>query len=377
MSKSQKKICILVCLLILLIILCTFTHIGSIKTTKATSANSTDPQSVVEPVALSPIDFTIIKEDQEVSLKGNLDQQSHYDRLIAALHSTDVSKDVKIDNKLAFANEVISLTEKLLVPFMNTYQSGSICYQNGQLIVDGVVEREADKDQIATLLANSTIPSVDNTKVIEPVLIEPVDTTKVATPVEVNESNATAQSATQMTEVNSSTPETTEANHTLPKTPEANITLSEVAEVEVPKSEISEVEVPKAEVAQVKPEELQQIEAKIQEIIDFEDINFELNKATLTPKSLVTIKKIATILSENSSVKVEIAGHTDSTGDDEYNLKLSQERVDMVKKELMSLGIDKERMKAVGYGESRPLVSNDTLKNREKNRRVEFNIIGE
>ena len=259
------------------------------------------------------------------------------------------------------------------MPFISRYQSGSIRYQNGQLIVDGVVEREADKDQIATILANSTIPSIDNTKVIKPVLLEPVDTPEVATPAEANKSNATAQSATQMTEVNNSMPETIEANHTLPKTPEVNITLPEVAEA----SKVSEVEMSKVEVVQVKPEELQQIEAKIQEIIDFEDINFELNKATLTPKSLVAIKKIAAILNENSSVKVEIAGHTDTTGGDEYNLKLSQKRVDIVKKELIRLDIAKERMKAVGYGENRPLVDNDTLKNREKNRRVEFNIIGE
>jgi len=62
---------------------------------------------------------------------------------------------------------------------------------------------------------------------------------------------------------------------------------------------------------------------------------------------------------------------------DAYNLKLSQQRVDSVRAELINLGIEEERLKAVGYGETKPLVPNDSEENKAKNRRVEFIIIGE
>ena len=73
---------------------------------------------------------------------------------------------------------------------------------------------------------------------------------------------------------------------------------------------------------------------------------------------------------------MEIGGHTDSDGDAEYNKKLSQERVDMVKKALVEFGLNGDRFITKGYGESKPLVPNDTAENKAKNRRVEFKVIG-
>lgn len=119
------------------------------------------------------------------------------------------------------------------------------------------------------------------------------------------------------------------------------------------------------------------IEAKIRKIISFEDINFELNNATLTEKSIKTISQIATVLKENPNVHVEISGHTDNSGEEAHNLKLSQARVDTVKNNLVNMQVSPDRIKAVGYGETKPLVSNDTEENRRINRRVEFKILGE
>lgn len=123
--------------------------------------------------------------------------------------------------------------------------------------------------------------------------------------------------------------------------------------------------------------EAQRIEAQIKKIVEQKSINFELNKAELTPESIETLKKVAEILNNNKHFNLKIGGHTDNSGDKEHNLQLSQQRVDRVKEELVKMGVEEYRITAIGYGESKPLVPNDTPENREKNRRVEFNIIGE
>ncbi len=119
------------------------------------------------------------------------------------------------------------------------------------------------------------------------------------------------------------------------------------------------------------------IETEINKAMTFGNINFENNQVNLTTNSLDTLVKIATILKEHSNVTIEIGGHTDNVGSANYNLKLSQKRVDNVKSVLIKQGIEQNRITSIGYGETRPLVPNESKANREKNRRVEFKIIGE
>lgn len=107
----------------------------------------------------------------------------------------------------------------------------------------------------------------------------------------------------------------------------------------------------------------------------FQDIGFKYNSAELTSSSIPTLKAIAQLLKENSNLKIEIRGHTDNVGNDQFNLKLSKRRADKVKEYLVKSGITDTKVKTKGYGESKPVDSNKTAEGRAKNRRVEFFIL--
>lgn len=119
------------------------------------------------------------------------------------------------------------------------------------------------------------------------------------------------------------------------------------------------------------------VQNEINDLLQLEHIKFEVDSSTITPEGIETIKKVYAILKKYPNKKMEIAGHTDSDGDAKYNQNLSQERVDMVKKALIQFGLNGENFTTKGYGESKPLVPNDSPENKAKNRRVEFILIGE
>ena len=115
------------------------------------------------------------------------------------------------------------------------------------------------------------------------------------------------------------------------------------------------------------------------EVLD--NVYFAFDKATVLEESFEALNKLAKMLQETPSVSVEISGHTDSKGDDGYNKKLSEARAKSVVEYLVSHGIDKSRLVAAGYGESKPVAPNtnsdgtDNPEGREKNRRTEFKVI--
>jgi outer membrane protein OmpA-like peptidoglycan-associated protein len=108
----------------------------------------------------------------------------------------------------------------------------------------------------------------------------------------------------------------------------------------------------------------------------FLNIEFDVRKSTITDKnSLTEIRNIADWLATNSSRKILIKGHTDDTGDKDYNRELSTKRAEAVKKELVHLGINENRITVKGFGTSKPLAPNDIEENRQKNRRTEIEVI--
>jgi outer membrane protein OmpA-like peptidoglycan-associated protein len=99
-------------------------------------------------------------------------------------------------------------------------------------------------------------------------------------------------------------------------------------------------------------------------------VNFTFDSAELTPQTKALLDEHVVLLKKESFSKVQVAGHTDSTGPEDYNEGLSERRAKAVMEYLASKGIPQEKLEAVGYGESRPIDSNDTKEGREKNRRV-------
>jgi len=102
------------------------------------------------------------------------------------------------------------------------------------------------------------------------------------------------------------------------------------------------------------------------------DILFDYDKATLQQSSSKQLQHVVTLLLENPDLKMEVQGHTDNKGGDDYNLELSQRRADTVVAYLQLFGIDDDRLRAKGYGETQPVASNDNEDGRAKNRRVEL-----
>jgi OOP family OmpA-OmpF porin len=102
-------------------------------------------------------------------------------------------------------------------------------------------------------------------------------------------------------------------------------------------------------------------------------VNFQFNRAKLTPDSRDTLMEVAKSLAGSPDVHVEVAGYTDSQGDNAYNQRLSQRRAEAVEKFLVDNGVSPAQLTARGYGESKPLASNKTASGRAQNRRVELN----
>jgi len=112
--------------------------------------------------------------------------------------------------------------------------------------------------------------------------------------------------------------------------------------------------------------------------ITLRGIYFDFDKSTIKPESRPALDDAAKILKDNPSINVEIQGHTDSKGSDSYNLNLSDQRAGSVVNYLVqNFGIERNRLTAKGYGEARPIATNDTDDGRTLNRRVEFVILGQ
>jgi outer membrane protein OmpA-like peptidoglycan-associated protein len=113
---------------------------------------------------------------------------------------------------------------------------------------------------------------------------------------------------------------------------------------------------------------------KPKEIVVLKGVNFAFNSAELTPQSKGILNEWVARIKSDTTIRVEVAGHTDNIGSDAYNQQLSQRRAKSVVDYFVSQGVSVDRLKAVGYGKTKPVASNKTEEGRAENRRVELHI---
>jgi outer membrane protein OmpA-like peptidoglycan-associated protein len=101
------------------------------------------------------------------------------------------------------------------------------------------------------------------------------------------------------------------------------------------------------------------------------EATFDINSADVKSNFRRSLRKLASVVDQYDKTAVHLLGHTDSTGTESYNQKLSETRADAVSRALAASGVDRSRLRTVGYGESQPVSSNDTKAGRSQNRRVE------
>lgn len=112
-------------------------------------------------------------------------------------------------------------------------------------------------------------------------------------------------------------------------------------------------------------------------IVNINDVLFDFNQYTLKPGAREKLAKVSGILLAYPGLKIQLEGHTDSVGSDDYNLKLSQQRADSVRTYLASQGVPADSVSSTGLGKADPVATNDTAAGRQQNRRVDMVVSGE
>ncbi len=105
------------------------------------------------------------------------------------------------------------------------------------------------------------------------------------------------------------------------------------------------------------------------------NVTFQTNSADINAAFYPVLNSVGIVLKEFDKTIVDVAGHADSTGPDDKNMELSQRRAGSVSSYLAAQGINTQRLVTTGYGETRPIASNDTVEGRQQNRRVEITLV--
>jgi outer membrane protein OmpA-like peptidoglycan-associated protein len=162
----------------------------------------------------------------------------------------------------------------------------------------------------------------------------------------------------------------------------AALQLQQSAQAEADRSKM-DVQKAEAEKAQLRERLRQQLNLILETretarglIVNISDVLFDFNKYTLKPGAREKLAKVAGILLAYPGLKVQVEGHTDSIGSEEYNQKLSESRAASVRDYLVAQRVPGETVTGVGYGKADPVASNDTAAGRQRNRRVEMVVSG-
>ena len=293
-------------------------------------------------LATKPIDFHINKNGENFTVNGTLKDATQVNALKSKLPAS-AKVTLKQENRRV-DDGAIAATQSILPSFTQNYSNGDITYTDKMLTVAGTVSSQEALNEMQRLTSSLGIPVTNNT-VLDPEVLKA-------------QREAEAKKAQEEAEA--------KAREVSEKEAQEKAQKDATAEKMALETKAQEEESKKAKVKE-----------SINQLLSVEDIEFEVNKSSLTQKGKTTVDKLANILKQYPNMRVELAGYTDSDGSETFNQKLSQARVDTTKNRLISRGVVANRLVAKGYGEANPLVPNTSDENKAKNRRVEINILGE
>jgi outer membrane protein OmpA-like peptidoglycan-associated protein len=163
----------------------------------------------------------------------------------------------------------------------------------------------------------------------------------------------------------------------------AAVTQQHVAEAEAEKARQAAAQA-EAEKAQLRAQLLSQLNSILQTrdsarglIVNMSDVLFDTGSYTLKPGAREKLAKISGIVLAHPGLNLQIEGHTDSVGSDEFNQQLSERRADSVRDFLAEQGVPGSAITARGFGKTQPVAANDTAEGRQRNRRVELVVNGD
>lgn len=298
------------------------------------------------------IDLELIKQDGNVMMSGTFKNEQQAKEVADLLNINRNGEFIFEENRV---KDVMQLNKiaSIIISFKDFFSDGAkLSVEDGKVLLNGELKDANYKDLLDSILERSNLDVISNVK--EPSLSK---TEEIIASLKVNAFTETIEVA------NASTDEKINNNEI-----NENIEIKEDLKVakEKENDDISNV-----------AQNSKEVQSIINSILSKKKIIFKRRSTTITKDSYISIKEIASVLKENGHIKFEIAGHTDSRGRASLNKRISQDRANSVRVALIALGIEKDRLKAVGYGEEFPIVKDDVDGLSELNRRVEFNIMGE
>ncbi len=335
MSRRQW-VWLWVWLLLFFIIFCVWNKLQELndtntvtKPTTTTTQNKSVKTAVKHSKERKDINIKVLKDRDSIKISGVFTSKEDLEALKSEYKK--ISKDVKegmvIIDKNAQNEKILKLLPTLNIEF-SKFKNGFLEYKEGEMTMSGRVDDQQIKQNIHNKLLGAGNIKIDNQLIVEKIKVKKAEVKKEIKSVE----------------------------KTPPKTKEPEVIQKKPIVKKVSKKEIQE---------------------KLNNLFKLSKVEFVYAKDILTSEGKNSIDKVYDVLNEHKEIKVEIGGHTDSDGTKQNNKTLSQKRADAIRKYLITKGIKGYRLKSIGYGESIPLVKNNSLENKQINRRVEFKIIGD